>query len=847
MSSDQDSVQSEYSEQLDEFESQLRLTLDDNALQQDVLRGLRELLREHRESEADIRRILAERHEAGLIREETMHAVTAMLDRALTEQQATLETGAEEPDYAATDVIDPGVIEPAPAAEQVQPGSILRDRFLLQREVAGGSMGVVFKALDRRLAEVDGVAPWVAIKVLNPKLSRNADAMRAIQQEAAKGRCLSHPNIVRFLDFDREDDLYFLVMEWIEGRSLAELLDDPDSPDLDMPHILDLMEQLGSALEYAHRCGVVHADVKPGNVMLTEDGHAKLIDFGVARIRQRQVRDVDAFDPGVLGAATPAYSSMQVLTGEDPVPADDVFSLACLLYRLVAGYRVFGPRNAAEAAEEGMTPQRPQGLSDPQWRALKKALSISRVTRFSSPVEFVAAFTDPPELPEPAREPSPERVQGSNLWTDERRTSLPQLLGAALLLAVAAGAVALWQGWIEVPEEMAGLRDRLPAVFAEDEQGADPDSADPDGELPTVANEPAPASQETEPEIPDSDVTDASRPDPEPRTAPVTSPPAPTGAETAADNPVPEEAVSTDDTSTLEPLSRPAGTPAPADSGTTGTDSAPAAAVTASPPRSEAPTTATSVPVSSATHSLDLQMSGTPARLSAVLRENGPAVIVALRRPQTGAAAEALELIVEDTSAAGSRTDGRAGQYQLGNEGRVSFGPAESTAVLVIEAVGDSRREPDRTFELTIRDTHRGEALGIVDVLLEDDEQRAFEQELAPDTVGFAVSQVSVAENETAAQIDVFRYRASDQPLDVAYRVEDVTATESADYFAPASAMLRFPPGERSARIIVPLVQDSQVERDEAFFIELEGVDPGDTSSQDVYRRVAVMIRDDDS
>ena len=85
-----------------------------------------------------------------------------------------------------------------------------------------------------------------------------------------------------------------------------------------------------------------------------------------------------ASDPGVLGALTPAYSSMQVLTGEDPTPADDVFSLGCLMYRMVAGHRVFGPRNAAEAAEQGMEPQRPQALNDAQWRALRKALSGSR-------------------------------------------------------------------------------------------------------------------------------------------------------------------------------------------------------------------------------------------------------------------------------------------------------------------------------------------------------------------------------------------------------------------------------------------------------------------------------------
>ncbi len=85
---------------------------------------------------------------------------------------------------------------------------------------------------------------------------------------------------------------------------------------------------------------------------------------------------------------------MQVLGGEEPVASDDVFSLGCLLYRLVAGYRVFGPRNAAEASQEGMKPQRPQGINDEHGEALKKALSYSRVTRFDSVNGFADALDD---------------------------------------------------------------------------------------------------------------------------------------------------------------------------------------------------------------------------------------------------------------------------------------------------------------------------------------------------------------------------------------------------------------------------------------------------------------------
>jgi serine/threonine protein kinase len=232
----------------------------------------------------------------------------------------------------------------------------------------------------------------VAIKVLSSRLSRNGNALRALQQEAAKGRYLSHRNIVRFIDLDRDDDLYFIVMEWLEGRTLADILDDKLAEKMELGTALDIVKQIARALDYAHRRGVVHADVKPGNIMVTPTGLVKLYDFGVARVRQTEHEGKSKFDPGVMEASTPAYSSMQVLTGEVPVPADDVFSLGCLMYRLVADHRVFGPRNAADAAAEGMEPQQPQGLSQVQWRALKKALSYSRVTRFDSPADFIKAL-----------------------------------------------------------------------------------------------------------------------------------------------------------------------------------------------------------------------------------------------------------------------------------------------------------------------------------------------------------------------------------------------------------------------------------------------------------------------
>jgi serine/threonine protein kinase len=452
MSAESDNLRATFSDQLASFEDRLAGKENDVQMLAEIREAIGRLLEASGGSEAEIRRVLEERLDSGALKKETYQLVKSMLDRYVTEQVPTSNTEASRPQmdqsasasaidepanddpFSSTDVIATDFFEPENPDDQVQVGSVLRDRFVLQERVSGGSMGVVYKALDRRLAEAGSQEPWVAIKVLTPQLARNGKALRALQQEAAKSRCLTHSNIVRFIDFDRDDDLYYIVLEWLDGRTLADILDSPDSRKIDQETSFRIVRQVGKALEYAHRCGIVHADVKPGNIMILPSGDAKLFDFGVARVQQRQRDDADDFDPAVLGALTPAYSSMQVLTGEDPVPSDDVFSLACLLYRLVAGYRVFGPRNAAEAAAAGMSAQRLTGVSGEQWSAIKKALSYARVTRFDSMAAFLAALgyrpTDSTVAPDVTTHVEFEDSGGSLKWVIAL-VALLSLLGVA--------------------------------------------------------------------------------------------------------------------------------------------------------------------------------------------------------------------------------------------------------------------------------------------------------------------------------------------------------------------------------------------------------------------------------
>lgn len=158
----------------------------------------------------------------------------------------------------------------------------------------------------------------------------------------------------------------------------------------------------------------------------------------------------------------------------------------------------------------------------------------------------------------------------------------------------------------------------------------------------------------------------------------------------------------------------------------------------------------------------------------------------------------------------------------------------------------DPLREADQQSTLKVR-ALEGDSSGLahLDVSLEDDDQRAFERGLGPNTIGFAVSQMSVGEQDPAVQVDIVRYNPDGQALIIDYSVSTITASEGDDFFPPGDTTVLFAPGQRSARLLIPLVQDSQYEGDEAFVVELVGQDRAATPA-DVYQRIAIMIRDDD-
>lgn len=860
-----DKLERTFTEQLAEFEAQLKDQDDNAALLTEIHAAITDLLAENGGRDEEIREILQKRYNGGKLRLETYQLVRNVLDRVVIESMPTMPDAAD--DEGEDAYVRTTVIETAPPADEsphgrLQVGSVLRDRFLLQERVAGGSMGVVFKALDRRIAEADGIDPWVAIKVISPKLSKNAHALRALQQEAAKGRCLSHPNIVRFIDLDRDDDIYFIVMEWLEGRSLAAILDDNRHQSVDRATALDIVRQVGHALDYAHRCGVVHADVKPANIMIQPSGQVKLFDFGIARIRQKQLPTRREFDPGVLGAVTPAYSSMQVLTGEDPQPSDDVFSLGCLMYRLVAGHRVFGPRNAAEAAEQGMEPQRPHGLSDTQWRALKKALAYARVARYGSVAEFLDALDADAEADQvPTFTPPPPAAMRSHepFIVEPKRAPAKRGRGWGLslvLFVVLAGVVTVALR----PDLVATVRARLAAMSGPAATGPEGETAAAD-ENPMDGNpyaRPETPAPEEEPAAAGSDAGNsaasaaaAAQQEPPPTITPAPGSGASEGIVAGGNDitrPYPDAA---------DAGGAPGGQEAEGDAAATagaeqGNSATEATGAEAGPAGGSEGTSADGAPASTtegtsadavpATLSVPIDGPQAPRDFGLVLREDAAPAVIDLVRTED--LPEALAVLIEEVGFSGNRSPLTSGRYQVSSH-MARFEPGQTRARFTITMSSNATREADREARLLIRNSANSTSrFALLNLTLEDDDQRAFEANLGADTIGFSQHELLVNEQSPAVQIDVLRFNPGDSELEVRYRIAGGSATEGEDYFLPGATGLVFGPRQRTARLLIPIVQDSLVEGDETFTLELVTLPSG---QPEVNREVTVIIGDDDS
>jgi len=283
--------------------------------------------------------------------------------------------------------------------EVISKFSVLKDRFILEDVLGTGGMGIVYKAKDMLKVEAKDRDPYVAIKVLSDEFKSHPEAFITLQRESRKSQRIAHPNIVSVYDFDRDGDTIFMTMEHMEGKPLDLLIRQYQSTGLPTDDVWELLKGICAALMHAHEENIIHSDLKPGNIFVTNRGSAKIFDFGIARaVSQAETReshsdDRTIFDAGNLGALTPAYASLEMLLGEKPDARDDIYALGCVAYELFTGEHPFNKVPADEAQQQGLKPRRIRELTKKQWRAVEQALAFKRENRIASVQEFFDQLT----------------------------------------------------------------------------------------------------------------------------------------------------------------------------------------------------------------------------------------------------------------------------------------------------------------------------------------------------------------------------------------------------------------------------------------------------------------------
>src|SRR5687767_14180039 len=242
--------------------------------------------------------------------------------------------------------------------------------------IGAGGMGEVYKARDTRLDRT------VAVKVLPSHIAAREDLRARFEREARAVSSLNHTHICSLFDVGQQDGVDYIVLEHLEGETLFDRLQRGPLP---LDQTLKYAMQIADAVDRAHRSGVVHRDLKPGNIMLTRDG-AKVLDFGLAKTAPKSAADGATMTMALTGEGTvlgtPQYMSPEQISGSDADERSDIFAFGCVLYEMVTGKRAFDGKTKASvlgailAAEpqpmSSLQPVTPAGLEKVVRRCLAK-------------------------------------------------------------------------------------------------------------------------------------------------------------------------------------------------------------------------------------------------------------------------------------------------------------------------------------------------------------------------------------------------------------------------------------------------------------------------------------------
>ena len=363
-------------------------------------------------------------------------------------------------------------------------GRVFDDRYEVIRKLGSGGMADVYLANDRLLGR------QVALKVLSGRYANDEQFVERFRREASSAASLNHPNIVQIYDRGEAEGTYYIAMEYLEGRSLKEIIVRyaPLAPDL----VLSISTQIVEALRFAHRRDVIHRDIKPQNIIVDNDGRVKVTDFGIARAGSASTMTEAG---SILGTAH--YLSPEQAQGQPVEAASDLYSLGVVMYEMVTGKLPFNGDNPVSIAMQhvheqpapprSIVPDVPENLEAVILRALGKhpieryltaqamledlrkvqdgepvavpPAYVEESTRIMGPAAAAAAATGLPgmqatqirrrDLDQSELEPQPyyEETRRSNVW--------PWVLVIILILALAGAAYAIFSNWGSADDEMA--------------------------------------------------------------------------------------------------------------------------------------------------------------------------------------------------------------------------------------------------------------------------------------------------------------------------------------------------------------------------------------------------------
>ncbi|NLW48608.1 MAG: Stk1 family PASTA domain-containing Ser/Thr kinase [Firmicutes bacterium] len=203
-------------------------------------------------------------------------------------------------------------------------GKILGNRYRLLELIGEGGMALVYKAEDSLLCRA------VAVKILRPQYASDAEFVERFHREAKAAASLAHPNVVNIFDVGKEDDIDYIVMEYIPGENLKDLI--KRNVPMAVEQALDITRQIGEALHHAHQRNIIHRDIKPHNILVTPEGQIKVTDFGIAR-----AISASSFTQAGMVIGSVQYSSPEQVKGGVVGPQSDIYSLGCVLYELLTG------------------------------------------------------------------------------------------------------------------------------------------------------------------------------------------------------------------------------------------------------------------------------------------------------------------------------------------------------------------------------------------------------------------------------------------------------------------------------------------------------------------------------